>query len=397
MLVGSGAAAAQSGSLDPSFGSGGKVLAAIGNYGGDNAVLQPNGDIVVSVGEYALFAVARFLPNGKLDTSFGDGGVATAAPAMIGGQAVYDANSQSLALQSNGDIVVGGIVSSQSGTSGFGVVRFTSTGAGDSSFGSGGGVATAISRGLTEAPALLVQSNGEILAGGWTLQATYRSETITGSVVRYTSSGHLDTTFGSGGIASSPSLGGVTTLGVDASGDAFVLPGFAELNPSGALESSVTQEPIVSSSAAGPVAFLANGNAVEAQTVGVGKHDTEVEAQQFAANGTPDTAFSSPMLHYVAGMSAEDGASAIALEPNGQVVFGGSHFFATSVFGLARVNSSGSVDTTFGTRGVVTTEFQGDEGIDTLLTQPNGDIVAVGYSEDNSTGVTDVAIARYLP
>jgi uncharacterized delta-60 repeat protein len=122
-----------------------------------------------------------------------------------------------------------------------------------------------------------------------------------------------------------------------------------------------------------------------------------VQAQQFAANGTLDTAFSSPMLHYDAGMSAQDSAGAIALEPNGQVVFGGSHFFATSVFGLARVNSNGSVDTTFGTEGVVTTEFQGDEGIETLLTQPNGDIIAVGYSEDNSTGLTDVAIARYLP
>ena len=167
------------------------MLAAIGNYGGDNAVLQPNGDLALSVGEYPSFAVARVLPNGKLDTSFGHGGVATAAPAMIGGQAVYDANSQSLALESDGDIVVGGTVSSQSGTSGFGVVRFTSTGAVDSTFGSGGAVATPIPTGLTEAPALLVQSNGDILAGGWVLQASYRSETITGSVARYTSFGRL--------------------------------------------------------------------------------------------------------------------------------------------------------------------------------------------------------------
>lgn len=396
-LVGAGPAAAQSGSLDPSFGSGGKVLAATGNYGGDNAILQPNGDIVVSVGEYADFAVARFLPSGKLDSSFGHHGVATAAPATIGGQSVYDANSQSLALQSNGDIVVGGVVSSQLGSSGFGVVRFTSTGAIDGTFGSGGGVATAISTGLTQAPALLVQSNGDILVGGWALQASYRSDTITGSVARYTPSGRLDPTFGSGGITSSASLGGVTTIGVDASGDAFVLPGFAELSPAGALDSSVTQEPIVNSSAGGPAAFLSNGNTVQAQTVGVGKHNTEVDAQQFAANGTLDSAFSSPMLHYVAGMTAQDSAGAIAVEPNGQIVFGGSHFFATSVFGLARVNSNGNIDPPFGTGGVVTTDFQGDDGIDTLLTQPNGDIVAVGDSEDNSTGVTDVAMARYLP
>ena len=86
----------------------------------------------------------------------------------------------------------------------------------------------------------------------------------------------------------------------------------------------------------------------------------------------------------------------VAVQPNGQAVVGGSHFLDTSVFGLARVNTNGSLDTTFGTGGTLTTDIQGDEGVGGLIIQPNGDIVAAGTSEDNSTGQVDVALARYI-
>lgn len=76
------AAGATPGSLDPSFGTGGKVLTDLGAGGGaaSDAVLQSNGDIVVSGG----FGVARYLPNGQLDQSFGIGGLAPAvSPSMV--------------------------------------------------------------------------------------------------------------------------------------------------------------------------------------------------------------------------------------------------------------------------------------------------------------------------
>src|ERR1700749_5281276 len=69
------AAASTPGSLDPAFGNGGKVLAPGG--GATDAILQPNGDIVVSTGS----GVARFLPTGKLDATFGSGGLAPARAA----------------------------------------------------------------------------------------------------------------------------------------------------------------------------------------------------------------------------------------------------------------------------------------------------------------------------
>jgi hypothetical protein len=45
---------------------------------------------------------------------------------------------------------------------------------------------------------------------------------------------------------------------------------------------------------------------------------------------------------------------------------------------------------------MLTTFLQGNEGVAALLIQPDGKIVAVGYSENNATGVVDVALVRYL-
>ncbi len=73
----------------------------------------------------------------------------------------------------------------------------------------------------------------------------------------------------------------------------------------------------------------------------------------------------------------------------------GSHFLATSVFGLARVNPGGSLDVGFGAGGTLTTSFNGDDGAGAVLVQPDGKIVAVGFSENNTTGHVFIALARY--
>jgi len=61
-----------------------------------------------------------------------------------------------------------------------------------------------------------------------------------------------------------------------------------------------------------------------------------------------------------------------------------------------RVNVSGTLDTAFGGSGTLTTTIQGNEDAEALLIQPDGKLIAVGSSENNSTGVTEVFLARYL-
>ena len=322
-------AQAAPGSLDPTFGNGGKVLSPGG--GATDAILQSNGDIVVSTGS----GVARFLPTGQLDATFGSGGLASAG--FVGGEGL-----QGVALQPDGKIIW---VGSQN-TPGF------------PAFG-----------------------------------------TFSFALARFNANGTLDTSFGAGGTVLSSSLpNGITALGLDAAGNIFTLPVRAEFSPTGQADAGVTPAPITASSRGGSSAFLPSGQFVQATGVTVAKHDVDVQVQRFNADGS--LASASPAFDYsgAAGLDqAIDGAGAVAVQANGQAVAGGAHFLSTSPFGLARVNPDGTLDTGFGSGGVLTTTFNGNEAVEAVLTQPDGKIIAAGFSEDNTTGQSFIALARYNP
>jgi hypothetical protein len=77
-------------------------------------------------------------------------------------------------------------------------------------------------------------------------------------------------------------------------------------------------------------------------------------------------------------------------------VVAGAHFLGSSPIGVAPVNANGTLDGAFASGGTLTTTIQGNEDAEALLIQPDGKIIAVGMSEDNSTGATDLALVRYL-
>lgn len=184
-------------------------------------------------------------------------------------------------------------------------------------------------------------------------------------------------------------------MGLDAAGDIFVVPGFAEFSPAGQPDATVTSSALIATSHGGSETFLASGQAVFGQSVGVVKGDVDIQVQRVNANGGVTS--TSALFDYTGqDGSGRDGAGAIAIDGNGKALVGGAHFFNTSIFGLARVNADGSLDTSFGSGGTLTTTFQGDEAVGALVIQADGKIVAIGYSEDNSTGQVDIALARYL-
>ena len=392
------AAAATSGRLDPSFGTGGKVLTDLGVGGGvaSDAVLQSNGDIVVSGG----FGLARYLPNGQLDRAFGASGIASTG-------FVFDGDSgTAVAVQPDGKIIwvgsQGNPAFTPGGTFEFAVARFNPNGTLDTSFGSGGRVGTEFFApplaGAQEfADAVLVQPDGKILVAGSARQGQDKFAPIQGAIARYNPNGSLDAGFGSGGKVLSASHGSVTALGLDAAGDIFVLPGLAEFSPSGQADATVTPAAITASSHGGAAAFLPNGQSVLTSSVGVAKHDVDIQVQRFNADGSLSS--TSPAFDFsgATGLDqARDSAAAVTVQANGQAVTVGSHFLATSVFGLARVNADGTLDAGFGAGGTLTTSFNGDdEAAGAVLLQPDGKIVAVGFSENNSTGEVFIALARY--
>jgi len=398
ILVNAQAAAASTpGSLDPTFGNGGKVLTDLGVGAGvpSDAVLQPNGDIVISGG----FGVARYLPTGKLDTTFGSGGLASTG--FAGGE-----SGTGVALQPDGKIIWVGSQGNPSfpagGTFSFAVARFTANGTLDTSFGTGGQASVEFfappMQGAQEfARAVLVQPDGKILVAGSARQGQIRFAPIQGALARFNANGTLDTSFGTGGKILSSS-GGITALGLDAAGNIFTLPTRAEFSPTGQADTGVTPAAITASSHGGSSIFLPSGQFVQANTIGVAKHDVDVQVQRFNADGS--IASASPAFDYsgAAGLDqAIDSAGAVAVQANGQAVAGGAHFLSTSPFGLARVNPDGTLDAGFGSGGVLTTTFNGDEAVGAVVIQPDGKIIAAGFSENNTTGHVFIALARYNP
>jgi Domain of unknown function (DUF5122) beta-propeller len=178
----------------------------------------------------------------------------------------------------------------------------------------------------------------------WAGEATAPNGTNGGfAAVRFNASGSLDQTFGAGGQVTSASMGNVTALGLDAGGDIFVLPAHAEFGPAGQPDASLTPAAITTSSHGGSAVFLASGQYVLGNSVGVAKHDVDVQVQRFNANGS--LAAASPAFDYsgATGLDqARDSAGAVAAQPNGQTVVAGAHFLATSPIGWRASTPAGA-------------------------------------------------------
>jgi uncharacterized delta-60 repeat protein len=181
------------GSLDASFGIGGKVTTAIGSGGVARAlVVQKDGKLVVaggaSNGANDDFALVRYLPGGSPDLAFdGDGQVMT--PIGSGDDYAY-----SLLVQRNGRLVAAG--SSFNGTDDdFALVRYTTRGSPDVSFSGDGKTTTPFGSGDESAYALALQKNGKLIAGGFTWNGSDRDFAL----ARYETNGSLNPAFGLGG------------------------------------------------------------------------------------------------------------------------------------------------------------------------------------------------------
>jgi uncharacterized delta-60 repeat protein len=265
---------ATAGGLDPAFGTGGTVVTSThypGTYLPSGILLQPNGEIVV---------VAELSSGSGFGLVRYESNGALDPSFGTGGEATTASFSGLFtipydgALQPNGDIVeVGNAENATDTVNEFAVARFTGSGTLDSSFGTGGEVTTAFGGLSNPATSVLVQPDGDILVGGSDLKAA-KTATLT-ALARYNASGSLDTSFGTGGTVAVNAVGPVAALGEDAAGDIFAVGDsgkIAEFSPAGVLQASVTASPITVSSTGGisSTAFQANGDYLIGQTGATG-------------------------------------------------------------------------------------------------------------------------------
>jgi uncharacterized delta-60 repeat protein len=205
------------GSLDPTFGNGGKVFARIQRDSelGSAAVFQPDGKLLVTGAAFDFsdlsassvttsFLTARFNPDGAVDTSFGDGGATYTDFSGRSGAPVQFALSDTIAIQPDGKVLVGGLVA-RGGSSGrirfpVALARLNADGSPDLTFGRFGRVEANLGQ-LTSVNQIVVQDDGRILCSG--LAAPTLPEVTAGHfsalVVQFDPAGKLDKSFGTGG------------------------------------------------------------------------------------------------------------------------------------------------------------------------------------------------------
>lgn len=186
------------GSLDATFGTGGKVLTPIRPGASRDSIYAMtfqtvgNEKRVVAVGGEGDFSAVRYLPNGQLDGSFGNGGKVSAVfGSTIGAaRAVVETADHKLVLAGN----------AQNDAA---LTRLNVDGTIDAGFGTAGKTITALSAtNWDEATALVRQADGKLIAGGWVYEGNSSAGNF--AAMRYTADGQLDGDFGTAGIVVTP-------------------------------------------------------------------------------------------------------------------------------------------------------------------------------------------------
>lgn len=310
----------QNGSVDATF----SAPAIDGSIG--NIALQPDGKIIIAgvfspIGIAVRFRVARLNPNGSLDASFNDG----AGP---------DNFVNTIAVQSDGKILLGGYFINFNNRQSSKIVRLNADGSVDPTFSSAYKVDNE-----SHLFSLVVLPDGRILAGGAFDFDGFNSYVFSG-VVRFNSNGNLDTSFRRQIFVHDLNSYGVNSI---------------KLAPGGKI--------------------IAGGNFNFIDSLPLNRH-----VAVFNGDGGGDTNFK-------ANVKGLGGAYSIAVQPDGKIVAGGSFRGANGAGrnNLVRYNADGTIEQSF--------SVNVDNDVESVVVQPDGKILIAGqFSHVN--GIARPGIAR---
>lgn len=340
------------GSLDTTFGTGGRVTTDFAGAQDEawGVVVQSDGKIVAcgqsQKGTETDFALARYNANGTLDKTFGSDHTGKIRTAFLNNPG--DSVARAIAVQTDGKLVVAGRLTDSMNRVSFALARYKSDGSLDKTFGFQGQSVDSFSpQHIDQANAIAIQQSGKILVGGATVTNTDQDFEI----VRYDSNGDVDSTFGLNGI------GVVVTT--DFNGNYDSIHGLA---------------------LAADDSIVAGGD-----TANISTNTSSMAVARYNADGKPDTSFgTSGKATASFGQNTTAVGYSVVLQPDGGVVVGGYITGAASrdsndSFALARFLPNGKLDSTFGTKGEVTSQLTGgDDLIRALILQPDGTLLAVG-------------------
>jgi len=415
MLVFSGSgriAQAADGDLDPTFGNGGTVVTDFNN-GTDwlsRIAVQPDGKIV-AIGDTHpsnKFALARYNPDGTLDATFGNGGKVITVIANVRESAA------GLLILPNGKIMISGSIDLPSSSdSSFAILRYNSDGSLDTTFGNGGIVTTNVGPDDDQAYRLALQSDGKIVAAGRKGIFFYPTDQRKGNVAlaRYNPDGSLDPTFGNGGITTTDFGQGLESYAlaliiqpdgrIIIAGESSYEFLVARYNPNGMLDTTFGNGGYrlanFSSNwdGATDAVLQPDGKIILVGWAEVNSPYDSFALARFNSDGSFDQSFGNGGKVL---MVNRGDLNAAVLQSDGKLIALGISNSTNSGFQLLRFDVNGSLDTTFGNGGTVTTFFGGNPAVGTdLVFQPDGKLLAGGFSSDNPYYQnSDFALARYL-
>ena len=337
------------GTLDTSFSDDGKVTVSMGSLPIDNgsSIVQVDGKVLIA-GSISRpygkpdFALVRYNTDGTLDASFSDDGMLTAdfvpdiKDAYNGYNYAYD-YGYGVAMQADGKILVAGRSDSN-----FALARYNNDGTLDISFSGDGEVTTNFNSSYDTGTSVAVQADGKILVGG--------SSYVTGgnsdfALVRYNTDGTLDTEF---------------------SDDGKVTTDFGTSEDYG---NSVTVQ--------------ADGKIlVVGQSYDYGTATTHLALARYNTDGTLDITFSQDGTLITEFGSSYDTGSSVAVQADGKILVAGTRLIdgSSNDFVLARYNAGGTLDTSFGGDGKITTDLGLSDDGRSVKVQADGKILVAGSS-----------------
>ncbi|WP_165371403.1 hypothetical protein [Pseudolysobacter antarcticus] len=363
------------GTLDTGFATAGSA-----NNDVSAVALQPDGKILIG-GSFTSYAgaahnhIARLFADGSIDPSFNSGtlGVISGVPTI-----------EKFLVLPNGTMVVGGRFDSIGGTSRVGIARFFSTGTLDLNFDLQLSANAAVY-------ALALQMDGNILLGG---QFTTLRGTVINRIARVLDNGTLDAGFnpGTGPNAFVHSLvlrpnGALVIGGMFTSYAGSAYNHVAGVNNDGTIDFSFTigTGAGTSGNLLRSIALQADGNVLIGGDFVTVNGITRNHVARLTANGLLDGGFASPF-------STADAVGGVSVQTDGTIVVGG--FFSTvggqSRKNIVRLLATGSLDTSFapGTGA--------DSVVSALASQTDGRVLLAGdFAHYNGTTRGMIARAKY--
>lgn len=360
---------ASNGTLDRSFGSGGKLVTDLDGESDEAhaVVVQKNGKIIAVGQSYVMpqdrprFAIVRYNADGSVDESYGDDGQVITG--MTDDEYDYSV-AHAATLDAEGKLLVAGTTYDESaGHNVFALARFNEDGSFDKTFGKGGKVLTTIDTSDESfdemAFAMAVDQDGKIVLAGST--GAYPSDF---AAARFLGNGKLDTTFGNKGKV-------ITDLGGNDKATAIAIQNDGKI-------------------------VVAGNGAVE---------DQDWAMLRYTASGKVDTSFGSKGIVSLDFKGGEDHVGGVAVRPDGKILLGGVSYTGVVfchdynggikscdnyAFSLAQYTADGKLDKSFGTGGSVVYESEIETGGYALALQPDGKALLAGHLDDDDFAVIRV-------